>query len=512
MKTLIWVLGLAIASASVFVSASEEIETDCFLKLASELRIVNKIVRVDGFVPERVGVVSIPQHEVEELIPLFRVIHAQNFLSARRIIREIDEKIMLHPYTSDSVLYVAICRNIVAIFDPSGAEANDEAAACRGGSVWAAILRDVKSPDVIKRSEQCLFLSKFRRWLEGDVSRCGLLTGGLEQLMRAVEASCFDIVPGGIGSDESIMLYELAHRYFDGSDVAQHNAKALQFAEQAATLGSARAESLLAHMYYHGGSDIKQDPHAAFKYAGRAATKSNAEGQALFAQCYYYGQGVVQDYIEARKWAQRSSAQGNGLGFYLLACMHYYGHGVAVNYGDAHVMALASERQGYEDACELLGVLYYYGRGVVQNFATAVDYLKRAVAVKNSKAKALLARCYYYGNGVDPNDSEAFKAATDAANRDDVCGKALLAQCYYLGRGTAVDFVQARRWAERAAVKNNSLGKVVLARCCDRGEGGPKERTRAQEIMAAYRAQPDEDTQAFLEEVAMRSRWGCVIS
>ena len=79
---------------------------------------------------------------------------------------------------------------------------------------------------------------------------------------------------------------------------------------EAANNGDAEAQHKLGLLYYVG-QGVPQDYQEARKWFEKAAAQNNVDGQYSLGFLYSKGQGVPQDYQEARKWYEKAAAQGD---------------------------------------------------------------------------------------------------------------------------------------------------------------------------------------------------------
>ena len=83
------------------------------------------------------------------------------------------------------------------------------------------------------------------------------------------------------------------------------------------------------------------------------------------------GEGVTQDYKEAKKWFFTAAGQGDAGAQRMLGVMYYNGQGVLQNYRQAKKWHLMAAEQGDAAAQSALGVMYYNGQGVPQDYVQA---------------------------------------------------------------------------------------------------------------------------------------------
>ena len=110
------------------------------------------------------------------------------------------------------------------------------------------------------------------------------------------------------------------------------------------------------------------------------AAAGDATAQFEFGVLYYSGQGVAQDYGQARAWWEKAAAQGHAKAQYNLGLLYAKGQGVAQDYGQARVWWEKAAAQGDAKAQYALGVLYDNGHGVAQDYGQARAWWEKAAA------------------------------------------------------------------------------------------------------------------------------------
>lgn len=139
------------------------------------------------------------------------------------------------------------------------------------------------------------------------------------------------------------------------------------------------------------------------------AEEGDARAQNNLGILYRNGEGLVQDFDQARAWLLRSAAQGHAQAQYNLGVMYDYGYGVLQNYPEAlrwYQQAAALENA---DAQYSLGVFYAEGRGVGQSLAEAAHWYAQAAQRGHANAQNILARMYVEGDGVPQDKDEALR-------------------------------------------------------------------------------------------------------
>ena len=108
------------------------------------------------------------------------------------------------------------------------------------------------------------------------------------------------------------------------------------------------------------------------------AEAGDADAQFNLGLTYYHGQGVRQDYAEARRWYEKAVAQGHPQAQLNLGVMYSQGQGVRQNLVEARRLYEMAASQGNAQAQFNLGVMYDNGIGVRQDKRTAKEWFGRA--------------------------------------------------------------------------------------------------------------------------------------
>ena len=140
----------------------------------------------------------------------------------------------------------------------------------------------------------------------------------------------------------------------------------------------------------------KGDYATALKIARPLADDGDARAQSIVALLYYRGRGVAQNDQEAATWFRRAADQDNALARFYLGGMYAEGRGVPQDYAEAAKWTALAAEQGDAQAQYNLGLAYARGEGVKQDIVTAYmwfnlaaasfpasDARNRTVAVKN---------------------------------------------------------------------------------------------------------------------------------
>lgn len=145
------------------------------------------------------------------------------------------------------------------------------------------------------------------------------------------------------------------------------------------------------------------------------AEQGDARAQNNLGILYRNGEGLVQDFAQARAWLLRSAAQGHAQAQYSLGVMYDFGYGVPQNYAEALRWYQQAAALGNADAQYSLGVLFAEGRGVSSSLPEAARWYGQAAQLGHANAQNILARMYVEGEGVALDRDEALRLFTLAA-------------------------------------------------------------------------------------------------
>jgi TPR repeat protein len=111
---------------------------------------------------------------------------------------------------------------------------------------------------------------------------------------------------------------------------------ALRLVQPAAEAGDARAQSLLALMYYRG-RGLPEDDRAAAEWFRRAAEAGDTSAQFYLGGMYSVGRGVPQVYREAARFYRMAAERGDAQAQYNLGLAYARGEGVEQDLVKAHL-------------------------------------------------------------------------------------------------------------------------------------------------------------------------------
>jgi|GEM_PF-3099328 len=210
-------------------------------------------------------------------------------------------------------------------------------------------------------------------------------------------------------------MNDIGVMYDKGHGVEKNKEVALQWYLKAAALGNEYALSNLGAIYYNGNvvrknKTLAKDYYIKAVWAGKSdvatklqslfgmkltklmkhtlaeAKKGNFEAQYRLGIWYRDGNGLKQDYAEARQWFELAAQHGTAVGataMNALGLMYYEGQGVEKNYEEAHQWFLKAAALGNKYGLYNMGRCYQNGHGVEKDLVKALAYYKQAFLAGN---------------------------------------------------------------------------------------------------------------------------------
>jgi localization factor PodJL len=176
-----------------------------------------------------------------------------------------------------------------------------------------------------------------------------------------------------------------------GEGMAPSEAGSLQLRE-AAAMGNADAQFVIATRYLNGDDGVKQDPAKAAYWFGKSASSGHAPAQYRLGTLYERGMGVAKDLKGALGWYERAASLGN------VKAMH-----------NAAVLSAGAEKPDYPRAFKWFSLGAAHGLKDSQ-FNLAV-LLERGLGTKANGKEAL----FWYSMAAKQNDADADKRAATLA-------------------------------------------------------------------------------------------------
>jgi TPR repeat protein len=180
------------------------------------------------------------------------------------------------------------------------------------------------------------------------------------------------------------------------------------------------------------------------------------------------GQGVPQNFEEARRWYERAAAAGNPTAAFNVGVLYDAGRGVPEDRAEAARWYLRAAEKGFGRAEYNLGLMYLRGDGVPRDEPQARRYFQAAAQHGVGAAAdqlASLARAedvngdvafaeveaQILERGLSGLDAAAVKKLLKAAKKGNALARYDLAYCYEHGIGLPADRVEAFVWYSRSA-------------------------------------------------------------
>ena len=226
------------------------------------------------------------------------------------------------------------------------------------------------------------------------------------------QVALYDLDPRAVGGDP-IAQFCVGYMYKNGLGVAANHEKAKEWYTNAAEQGYPAAQNNLGVMYVRryeesGGNDPKILETAA-KWFQRAAEQGNLSAQ--------HNLGVILSGQIRLKWWTQAAAQGYAPSQLELGNLYYRGDGVDQDFTEAKRWYSKAAKQKYPLAQMNLGTCYFEGNGVEEDPKEGVRWFKEAAEQGHAGGQFKLALAYYSGKGVDKNEDKAIRWFTRAAEQ-----------------------------------------------------------------------------------------------
>ena len=172
-----------------------------------------------------------------------------------------------------------------------------------------------------------------------------------------------------------------------------------------ANQGAAEAEYSLGQRYANG-EGVPQDYAQARPLFERAALQGYAPAEHSLGVLYADGLGGPQDYGLARQWYGRATSQAYALAEYNLGLLYEEGLGGEEDLAEAARLYRLAADQGLARAQKSLAVLYDFGRGVTQNYGEGVIWYRLAAEQAQRFFEAGGCSAVVTGCGVNPSGGQ----------------------------------------------------------------------------------------------------------
>ena len=121
------------------------------------------------------------------------------------------------------------------------------------------------------------------------------------------------------------------------------------------------ASAITAEEQYKMGLEFYEEKiyEKALKHFNNAAEQGNPNAQFKLGLLYFCGDGVAQNFVEAKKWFEKAYMKDNGPATYFLSCMYYNGDGTDVDKNKSRwLFEKASEKCKQQEIMELEDLYY----------------------------------------------------------------------------------------------------------------------------------------------------------
>jgi TPR repeat protein len=182
-----------------------------------------------------------------------------------------------------------------------------------------------------------------------------------------------------------------------------------------AEAGDMRAAVELGERYVTGNGVAADARQAAVWF--RLAKRAQPAAATWLGYLYDTGQGVAQNWAEARDNYQDAAERGDPIAQCNLAFMLHLGRGGSKDAPAAFQWYLRAARQGYPRGLNGVGYAYLIGDGVVRDPERALLWLRAAADSGQPNAMQSLADVYWRGEGVEPSPVLAYYWASLALRK-----------------------------------------------------------------------------------------------
>ncbi|MBB5035729.1 tetratricopeptide repeat protein [Prosthecobacter vanneervenii] len=223
--------------------------------------------------------------------------------------------------------------------------------------------------------------------------------------------------------------------------------------------GDVEAMYELGHRYFDGTMGLEKDATAAVVWWRKAAEKGHPNAQYQVAYAYSRGEGVLKDAAESQKWMRKAADQGHPHAQYSLGYDYYEGqNGLPKDLAQAISWLTKAAEQGQDQAQTCLGLAYKQGKGVRQDEAKAVEWFKKAAAQDHPMAEYELGMGYAHGTlGLGTDAAAAAALLVAAAEQGMPQAQLEVATLYQTGGpGLKPNFQESFIWYLTAAAEDKT--------------------------------------------------------
>lgn len=171
--------------------------------------------------------------------------------------------------------------------------------------------------------------------------------------------------------------FALSRTYLMGPRVPGDELKGLKLLQHSAQQGLAKAQGMLATLYFYGNGKIKKNESEAIKWALRASAQGDLMSDITLANIYIFGVQTKQDRDKAISYLRPAIEHHDGDAEGFLANIYLGVAGGDHDYGQALSWAEMAIKDGetFGDGKAALGAIYLFGLGVPQDYQKGMSYL-----------------------------------------------------------------------------------------------------------------------------------------
>lgn len=234
-----------------------------------------------------------------------------------------------------------------------------------------------------------------------------------------------------------------------------------------AEAGDIDAQYAIATAFFEG-EEITEDYAQAINWFRKAAESGHAESAYRLGSMCLSGMGLKEDPSEAAKWFTKALAHGLeswhvGYDSERIGDAYYFGRsGVAIDYAEAFRWYRVAADAGVADLMVKVGMMYAAGEGVLKDDTEAARWYRKAANLGDWEGWYKLGMCYKDGVGVEKDSQEAEKWFLLAARKNHEDAQYALG--LMLVAGVAVDDCgcDEEYWLGMAAEKGHVMAQFAL--------------------------------------------------
>ncbi|KAK5829603.1 hypothetical protein F5H01DRAFT_393684 [Linnemannia elongata] len=247
-----------------------------------------------------------------------------------------------------------------------------------------------------------------------------------------------------------------------------------------ATLGDAKSQVELGDIH-RTGDGVEQDFQQARYWYLKAANQDDPSGQCNLGHLYRLELGVDRNHSTALSWYQKAAARGDAGGQCYVGLVYKDGLTGVVDYSAAMEWYLMAANQGYAYAQYSIGNLYARGRGVHQDDSKAMEWYLRAAEQGLPAAQFKIGFMHLDGTGGSRDKNIALDWFSKAVTRKDtdVWSQIAMAYMYFIGIGVPKSNNTAFSWFLMAARQGSPSAQYFVGMIYRDGKDVPQDYSEA---------------------------------